>query len=416
MAGTVNPAPDGRSSGPLPLDGVRVLDLSRFLAGPYAAMTLGDMGADVIKVERCGSGDDSRRMGPHVAGESYPFAMNNRNKRGIALDLTTRRGHEVFLRLVATADVLIENFRPGVTEGLGIDHASLSAVRPRLIHCSVSGFGQTGPDRERAGLDIIAQGASGLMSMTGHPGEPPVKMGIAANDIAAGSLAVQAVLAAHIHRLRTGEGQHIDISLVDAGLSWTIWEAGAYFGSGEVASAQGSRHRRSAPYQAFRTQDGHVTVGANTDRLWERLVTSVLGRPDWLDDPRYAENASRLRNVDVLETEIEEITTTRPTADWVALLDEAGVPGGPVYTYDQALATPQARAREMVVEVDHPIVGPMRHLGVAPKMSGTPLRIDRAAPWLGQHTTEVLGELGLTEGEIEELFTDGLVDDSHRRR
>ena len=398
----------------LPLDGVRVLDLSRFLSGPYAAMTLGDMGADVIKIERCDGGDDSRRMAPHVEGESYPFAMANRNKRSLALDLTQPAGRDVFERLAATADVVIENFRPGVAARLGIEAATLQERNPALIHCSISGFGQTGPDRHRAGLDIIAQGASGLMSMTGNSGDRPVKVGIAVNDIAAGASAVQSILAAYVHRLRTGEGQAIDISLVDAGLAWTVWESGAFFGSGEVAQANGSRHRRSAPYQVFRTQDGYVTVGANTERLWRRLCTDVLAQPEWLEDARFLDNEARLRHVDQLERAIEEQLAARTTTEWVERLDAAGVPGGPVLTYDQVLASEQVAARAMVVEVDHPLTGSMKMLGFAPKLSATPFQVRRTAPQLGQHTVEVLGELGLGPGDIDSLVAAQVVLDGRR--
>lgn len=399
----------------LPLEGFRVLDLTRFLSGPYATMVLGDMGADVLKIERPEGGDDSRRMSPHVNGESYPFAMPNRNKRSLAVDLADPRGLGLFKELVARADLVIENFRPGVAAKLGIDYASLTEVRPDLIYCSISGFGQTGPYRMRAGLDIIAQGVGGFMSMTGNPGDRPVKVGVAINDLAAGATAVQAILAAYIYRSRTGKGQAIDLSLVDAGLAWTIWESGAYFGSGEVATANGSRHRRSAPYQAFRTKDGHVTVGANTERLWRRLCIDVLDMPDWIDDPRFCNNELRLENVDELEREIEAILALKPTAEWVDRLDAAGIPGGPLYTYDQALASEQVKARSMVVEVDHPRIGRMKTIGVAPKMSASPFQITRPAPWLGQHSAEVLQEMGTPAEEIDKLFVAGVVHDEYRR-
>lgn len=399
----------------LPLEGFRVLDLTRFLSGPYATMVLGDMGADVLKIERPEGGDDSRRMAPQVNGESYPFAMPNRNKRSLAVDLTTERGLELFKTLVAQADLVIENFRPGVTAKLGIDYAALTDVRPDLIYCSISGFGQTGPHRLRAGLDIIAQGVGGFMSMTGNPGDRPVKVGVAINDLAAGATAVQAILAAYIYRARTGQGQSIDLSLVDAGLAWTVWESGAYFGSGEIATANGSRHRRSAPYQAFRTQDGHVTVGANTERLWRRLCDDVLDVPEWIQDPRFCDNERRLANVEELEREIEQILALKPTAEWVDRLDAAGIPGGPLYTYDQALESEQVQARDMVVEVDHPRIGRMKTVGVAPKMSGSPFQITRPAPWLGQHSAQVLAELGLPPDEIDKLFVDGVVHDEYRR-
>jgi crotonobetainyl-CoA:carnitine CoA-transferase CaiB-like acyl-CoA transferase len=396
----------------LPLDGFRVLDLTRFLAGPYCTMVLAELGADVIKVERFPEGDDSRRLAPKVNGESYPAAMPNRSKRSLALDLKREEGRDLFLHLARDADLVVENFRPGVVRRLGIDYESVRAVREDILYCSISGFGQTGPYRDRAGFDIMAQGVTGFMRMTGHPGGRPAKVGIAINDIAAGVTAVYSILAAEMVRRRGGDGQYIDISLVDAGLAWTVWESGAYFGDGEVPEATGTRHRRSAPYQAYRTADGYVTIGANNQRLWERLV-GVLDRPGWLEDPRFATHTARLEHVDELEAEIEAVTTTRTTEDWILRLEEAGVPGGPVLTYDEALADPHVQARGMVVELDHPIIGPMRTIGTPAKFSGMPYEVRGPAPWLGQHTTEVMREAGLDDDEIERLYAEEVVFDQH---
>jgi crotonobetainyl-CoA:carnitine CoA-transferase CaiB-like acyl-CoA transferase len=298
----------------LALDGMKVVDFTRVLSGPYCTMVLADLGADVLKVERFPGGDESRRLGPHHNGESYCFAMANRNKRSIALDLKSQAGKDIALKLTASADVVVENFRPGVTERLGIDYEALAAENPQLVYCSITGFGQTGPYRLRAGYDIIAQGITGFLRMTGHPDGRPAKVGIAINDIAAGATAVQAILAAYIHRLRSGEGQYVDVSLVDSGLAWTIWESAAYFGSGEVPDPTGTRHRRAAPYQAYRTLDGYVTAGGNNERLWERFCTEVMERPEWLEDPRYADLSSRLAHADELERDIEAVSSTRPTA------------------------------------------------------------------------------------------------------
>src|SRR6201991_1163296 len=309
--------------GMLPLDGFRVLDFTRFLSGPYCTMVLAELGADVIKIEEPVTGDDSRRLAPKVNGESYPFAMPNRSKRSISLDLKAERGRELFLRLARDTDLVIENFRPGVARRLGIDYETVRTVRPDVLYCAISGFGQTGPYRDRPGFDIMAQGATGLMRMTGEPGGRPAKVGIAINDIAAGATAIYSVLAAQIQRSHTGEGQYMDISLVDAGLAWTVWESGAYFGAGEVPQPTGTRHRRSTPYQAYRTSDGYVTVGANNDRLWARLVTHVLGRTEWLTDPRFATLPARMEHIDELEVEIERLTITRDTGEWIKLLDRA---------------------------------------------------------------------------------------------
>jgi crotonobetainyl-CoA:carnitine CoA-transferase CaiB-like acyl-CoA transferase len=397
----------------LALDGFRVLDLTRFLSGPYCTMVLAELGADVIKIEQPVTGDDSRRMAPKVNGESYPFAMPNRSKRSVSIDLKSDRGRELFIELAGTADVIIENFRPGVVKRLGIDYQTLSKVKSDLIYCSISGFGQTGPYETRPGFDIMAQGMVGFLRMTGTPNGQPAKIGIAINDLAAGATAIYSILAAHLVRQRTGEGQYIDISLVDAALAWTVWESGAFFGGGEVPQATGTRHRRSTPYQAYRTSDGFVTIGAANDRLWKRLVTEVLDRPDWLDDPRFVTLPDRMTNIDVLESEIEAITSTRTTEEWIELLDKAGVPGGKVLTYDQTLSDPHVLARDMIVDLEHPIIGPMRTIGPPAKFSNLDFAVRGPAPWLGQHTAEVLAEIGLSRESIDELFASDVAFDAH---
>lgn len=401
----------------LPLGGVKVLDLSRFLSGPYCTSVLADMGAEVTKVERLPGGDDSRRLEPKVNGESYPFATANRNKRSVCLDLKSEDGREVFLRLARDADVIVENFRPGVTKRLGIDHESINELNPRIIYCSITGFGQTGPYALRAGFDIIAQGVGGFMRMTGQPDDDrPTKVGIAINDIAAGATAIYSILGAYIHRLKGGEGQYIDISLVDAGLAWTIWEAGAYFGSGELPAQTGSRHRRTTPYQAYRTGDGYVTVGANNDRLWQRFCEKVVERPEWLDEPRFLDLPARMRNIDELEQEIEDVFVQHPTEHWVEKLDVAGVPGGPVLLYDEVMQNHHIQAREMVAEIEHPIIGKMQMLGIPAKLSETPLSIRRPAPWLGQHTVEMLLDAGYSKDKVADLFEGNVVFDAGRGR
>ena len=397
----------------LPLDGFRVLDLSRFISGPYATMVLAELGADVVKIERFPEGDDSRRLSPKVNGESYAFGMPNRSKRSLALDLKSEAGRDLFLRLAAESDLIIENFRPGVVRRLGIDYDAVREVRPDILYCSISGFGQTGPYRDRPGFDIMAQGVGGFLRMTGQPDGKPTKVGIAINDIAAGATAIYSILAAHLLRQRTGEGQYIDISLVDAGLAWTLWEAGAYFGSGELPAPSGTRHRRSTPYQAYRTADGFVTIGANNDRLWQRFCNDVVQRPEWLADPRFETLPDRMANIDELEQEIERITTTRTTLEWVEVCDKAGVPGGPVLTYDETVADPHVIARDMVVDLEHPIIGPMRTVGTGARFSGVDYNVRGPAPWLGQHSAEVLAERGLDAEEITRLFEDGVVFDEH---
>lgn len=396
------------------LEGVKVIDLTRVLSGPYTTMVLADLGAEVIKIERFPGGDDSRRLGPHVNGESYCFASANRNKRSIGLDLKSDEGRELALRLIDETDVVVENFRPGVTERLGLDYGTVKARNPDVIYCSITGFGQTGPYRLRPGYDIIAQGITGFLRMTGQPDGRPTKVGIAINDIAAGATAVQGILAAYVHRLRGGGGQYLDISLVDSGLAWTIWESAAYFGAGELPAPTGTRHRRTTPYQAYKTKDGYVTAGGNNERLWKKFCTEVLQRHDLLEDDRYRTLADRLENIDELEADIEAVLVTDVTEAWVSRLDEAGVPGGPVYTYDQTLDNEHVRARDMVQQVDHPRIGTMDILGPAIKLSETPARIDSPAPWLGQHTVETLETLGVSADEIDRLFADGVVYDDER--
>ena len=400
----------------LPLEGMRVLDLSSIMAGPYCTMVLGDMGADVLKVEAFPEGDGSRRFDPQVNGESYCFAVLNRNKKSLALNLKDPRGKDIFFQLAAKADIITENFRPGVVRRLGIDYAAVSKLNPGVIYASMSGFGQTGPYGHKGGFDIVAQGMSGIMMMTGEAGGRPAKVGIAMNDIASGVTALYGILGALIGKLRTGKGQYLETSLLEAGLAWTHWESGAYFGSGEEPVATGTRHRRSTPYQAYKTKDGYVTVGANNTKLWSNFCTVVCNKPEWMTDPRFHDLPSRLANIDALQVEIERVFAARPTAHWVALLDQAGVPGGPVYTYAQILDDPHIRARNMVVEYDHPVIGRMKSLGLPLKSTGELTAIRRPAPWLGQHTEEALRGLGVGDDEIRKLFAEGVVYDRLREK
>jgi crotonobetainyl-CoA:carnitine CoA-transferase CaiB-like acyl-CoA transferase len=399
----------------LPLDGVKVIDLTNVLAGPFCTMTMSDMGAEVLKVENFPEGDLSRRLSPKINDESYCFAMVNRNKRSIGLDLKSPRGKEVFMKLAAGADVILENMRPDAKFHMGVDYEAVKKVNDKIIYASISGFGQTGPYAKKGGYDIVAQGITGIMRMTGEPGGRPAKVGIAMNDVAGGITALYAILAAYIHRLRTGEGQYLETSLVDAGLAWMMWETAAFFGAGEVAMANGTRHRRSAPYQAFRTADGYVTVGANSEKMWASFCNDVLARPELLQDERFKGLQNRVANVDALQDEIEKVLSTQPTAHWVPLLDKAAVPGGPVYTFDETVEDPHIKAREMFFDVEHPIIGKMKNIGYPVKFSRTPQQFRSAAPWLGQHTTDVLTELGYPADQIDALFADSIVFDKHRK-
>jgi crotonobetainyl-CoA:carnitine CoA-transferase CaiB-like acyl-CoA transferase len=377
-------------------------------------MLLGDMGADVIKIESFPDGDTSRAFVPQIRGESYCFTVLNRNKRSLAIDMKSAKGRNIVHQLAKRADIITENFRPGVVKKLGLDYESLRQDNPGLVYASMSGFGQTGPYAGRGGYDIIAQGMSGIMMMTGEPGGRPAKVGIAMNDIASGVTALYAILGAYISRLRSGQGQYVETSLLEAGLAWSQWEFGAFFGAGELPAAMGTRHRRAAPYQAYRTSDGYVTVGANNEKLWRAFCEQVCASPHWLSDPRYASNALRVQHADALQADIEAVFTSHPTAHWVEALDAAAVPGGPVYSYQQVFDDPHVKARAMVVEMEHPIMGTIKTFGSPVKSSGELVSIRRAAPWLGQHSEEILRSLGIAEDEIKSLFDQAIIFDRQR--
>lgn len=392
------------------LTGLKILDLTQVMAGPFCSQLLGDLGADITKVEPVGDGDASRNsMGTTLpGGQSSAFLAVNRNKRSIALDLKSAQGREVFYRLAETADVLVENFRPGVTRRLGIDYDTLRQHNPRLVYASISGFGHNGPYTSRAGYDLIAQAMSGVMSVTGEPGEEPTKSGIPVADLAAGMFCAIGILAAHVARERTGVGQYIDVSLFDSALALSIWETAQLWATGEIPAPVGTAHRMSAPYQRLATRDGHLVVGANNQRLWLALC-DALNRPDLATDERFASNADRMRHRAELTAELEAVLRQRDTAEWIDLLVTAGVPAGPINNYQQACADPHTLAREMVVTMTHPVEGEIRGLGIPIKMSETPGQIRRPAPLLGQHTDDVLTELGFTAEETSELRANGVV-------
>ena len=389
------------------LDGITVLDATQVMAGPYCAMLLADMGAKVIKVEPP-AGDSTRAMSGARGNDSPPFNAVNRGKRGIVLDLQQPKAREIFTRLARSADIVIENFRPGVMARMGLDYETLSRENPRLIYASISGHGQTGPWATKGGFDLIAQGLSGLMSVTGNANGAPVKVGVPLTDLGAGLFALVGVLAALHYRANTGRGQHVDTSLVDAGLALSVWEATDYFTSGQVPGPLGSAHRMTAPYQAFRCSDGYVTIGAANDRNFAKLAR-VLGHPEWITDARFAADHLRVQHRAELAALIDEVTAAETRAFWIEQLDQAGVPCGPILDYEDALTTPQALAREMTVDVDHPTLGPLRTLGTPIKMSETPLNPRRRAPLLGEHTDDVLLDAGYSENEIEQLRSIGAV-------
>jgi crotonobetainyl-CoA:carnitine CoA-transferase CaiB-like acyl-CoA transferase len=362
------------------------------------------MGADVIKVEKMPGGDDARRMvPPTVADESAAFLIMNRNKRGIALNLKTEEGRAVLTRLLKNADVLIENYRRGTMEKMGFGYDALQALNPKLIYCSISGFGRTGPYADRGGFDLVAQGMTGLMSITGErPGGPPMKAGAPVTDITAGILACVGVLAALHARESTGQGQVVDTSLFEAGIVHTYWHSAICFAMGQAPGPMGSAHPLNAPYQAFPASDGWITVGAANQENWMRLL-DALEAPKLRDDPRFTNNAERMRNLSALTETLSPLFQRRSVAEWLQRLEECGVPAGPVLDIAQMHADPQALAREMIVETTHPSAGPVKAIGLPIKFSETPGSVRRAAPLLGQHTREVLREHGYSDGQIDRL-------------
>jgi crotonobetainyl-CoA:carnitine CoA-transferase CaiB-like acyl-CoA transferase len=393
----------------MPLEGVVVLDATQVMAGPFCTLLLADMGADVIKVEKLQGGDDSRSFGPpFIAGESAAFLAINRNKRSVTLNLKSEEGRDVFRRLAGRSEILVENFRPGTMEGLGLHYEAIHRINPTIIYCSISGFGQTGPYRTLGGFDLVTQGMSGLISVTGHPGGPPTKVGVPISDLNAGMYAVYGILSAYVHRLKTGEGQYVDTSLLEGAVAYTFWESSIYFATGEIPPPMGSAHRLNAPYQVFDTQDGALSVGAANQSTWERLC-KVLERQDLAQDPRFLTNADRIRHCRQLAATLQPVFRQRTTAAWLALLNEAGVPAGPIYNMAQVYEDPHVRAREMLVELDHPIAGTIKNIGIPVKLSRTPGRIRRPAPLLGQHTEEVLSWLGLDQAQIGKLRAAGAI-------
>ena len=392
-----------------PLSGMVTLDLTQILAGPMCTMVLADMGADVIKVEKPQGGDDNRRMGPpFIKDWSAGFLAVNRNKRSLALDLRSDAGRGVFRRLVEGADVVVENFRPGVMERLGLGYGELAGIKPGLVYCTISGFGSTGPARNRGGFDLVAQGVSGLMSITGHPNSPPAKVGVPVTDLTAGLFAANGIMAAYIHALRTGEGQLVDTSLMEAGVAYTVWESSVYFAEGEIPGPLGSAHRISAPYQALRTRDGYLNLGAATQPTWEQLCRAI-GLAELIEDERFRAPWDRKAREGELAALLEETFATQDTAHWLELLDEAGVVAGPIYNMEQVYSDPQVLAREMLVDTQDPELGTIHNIGVPVKLSATPGSIRRRAPALGQHSAEVLLERGFTQGEVDGLLAGGVI-------
>jgi crotonobetainyl-CoA:carnitine CoA-transferase CaiB-like acyl-CoA transferase len=394
-----------------PLAGLRIIDCSRIVAGPLATQIFSDYGADVIKIEQPGVGDDSRQWAPPRApdGQATYFFAVNRGKASIAIDLKHPRGRQLVEDLVHRGDVLVENFTPGTMERLGLGYAALREVNPRLVYCSISGFGATGPYRDRAGYDAIMQGFTGLMSITGEPDGPPVKVGVALIDVITALYAHGAILAALQERERSGEGQHLELSLMECGIAALINAATACLLAGEVQGRWGSAHPSLVPYQAFRAGDGYLMVGAGNERLWKAFC-EVIGAPEWADDPRYDTNAKRVEHRAELVRQIEDRLAARGRDAWVVAFAAAGLPAGPINDIGQVFADPQVLHRAMALEVEHPSAGRIRLPGIPVKFARTPARVQGPPPRLGEHTDAVLRRvLELSDAEIGELRAAGVV-------
>ncbi|MCL7383639.1 MAG: CoA transferase [Thaumarchaeota archaeon] len=393
----------------LPLEGIRVLDFTRVMSGPFATMLLGDLGADVIKIEPPG-GDDARGWGPPwIGGDSAYFMSANRNKRSIIIDLKKLEGREIVKKLVEKSDVVVENFRPGVAEQLGISYDSLSKINPRIIYCSISGFGQSGPYRDKPGYDLIALAMSGLMSITGEPNRPPVKFGVPIADLTTALFAALSIVSALYWREKTGRGQYIDMALLDAQVLLLSHQAFNYFATGEEPRRMGSAHPNIVPYQAFETSDGYIIVTVGSEKLWEQFCKAI-GRPDLIENPKFRTNADRVINREELIEELERVFKPKPTRFWIEELEKAGVPAAPILTVGQVLNDEHVRYRGMVLEIEHPEAGVIKMLGTPFKMSVTPGVVRSPPPTRGQHTFEILRELGFDDEEIIELKSKHVVE------
>ena len=392
-----------------PLHDLLVIDLTRALAGPYCTLMLGDLGARVIKIETPAGGDDTRGWGPpFLGGESTYFMSVNRNKESLTLNLKDPRGQEILRRLLPRADVLVENFRPGIMDRLGFGYAEVHAQYPRLVYVSISGFGQDGPYRERTAYDLILQGMGGLMGITGEEGGAPVKVGVAITDICAGMFAAYAALAALRARDRAGGGQWVDAAMLDGQVAWLTYAAGIFFGTGENPRRLGSAHPSIVPYQAFRTADGYINVAVGSEAIWERFC-AALDREDFAADPRFRTNPDRVAHREVLLPELQDILAAQPTAHWRNVFDAAGVPNGPIYLLSELFADPQVQHRGLVVEMEHPAAGRIRQTGIPVRLSVTPGSIRTPPPQLGEHTDAILSELGYDGAAIARLRQDGVV-------
>ena len=391
------------------LKGIKVLDLTRALAGPYCTMLLADYGAEVIKVELPGTGDDTRGWGPpFVEGESAYFMSINRNKKSLTLDMKNARSKDILERMIKQSDIIVENFRPGAADRLGLGYGQVKKINPKIIYCSISGFGQDGPYRELPGFDQTLQGMGGMMSITGEPNGPPMKVGVAIADISGGMFAAFGIMLALFHRQKTGVGQWVDTSLLDSQIAWLTYRAGEYFASGKLPEKVGSGHPMIVPYQAFKAKDEYINIAAGNDQLWKRFC-KVINMENIMDDPKFVTNAKRVENRKELIPILSKIIETKTGAEWLKLLEDAGIPAGPIYTLDKLFSDPQVLHRKMMVELTHPKAGKIKVTGVPVKLSEAPGEITAPPPLLGQHNKEVLKDLGYSAEEIEKLIADKVV-------
>ena len=395
---------------PKPLDGVKVLDLTRVLAGPYCTMLLADMGADVVKVERTGAGDDTRAYGPpFLKGESAYFLSINRNKRSLTLNLKHTKALQIMHQLLETADVVVENFRPGTMESFGFGYDAVQQFNPRLIFCSISGYGHTGPQAELPGYDLIIQGEGGIASLTGDPSGPPYKMGASQADIVAGMMGFQGILLALLARAQTGRGQKVDIGMLDCQVALLTYQAGIYFATGESPTRMGNQHPTITPYETYRCQDSYINLACGNDTMWRNFCRTI-GQETWADDPRFRTNADRVQHRRQLSALLEPVMLSKTAQAWIDTLRAIGIPCGRIQSVRDVCEHPQVQARDMVVSLQHPKAGPIRVTGVPIKLSDTPGAVEAPPPLLGEHTTQILGDwLQLSPAEVESLRQAGAV-------
>ncbi len=391
-----------------PLDGLVILDMTRFLSGPFCTMLLGDMGAEVIKIEPPEIGDDTRAWAPFIGGQGSYYLSTNRSKKSFCVDTREERGNEVLRRMVKKADVFVENFKPGLMDRLGLDFKSLIALNPRLIYCSISGFGQTGPYRDRPGYDQILQGMSGLMSITGTEESGPVRVGLAIGDILTALFATYGILSALYARERTGKGQWVTTSILEATVGILTLQAGKYFATGQPPGPAGNHHPVISPYGVYRTKDKPVNIAVGTETMWKNFCR-VIGRPELEKDERFQRNNDRVRNRPELNQRIENALALKTQAEWVEVLNQAGIPCGPIYTIDQVFKDPQVLHRRMFLEVEHPKAGRIPMTGLPIQLSDTPPQVILPPPLLGEHTEEVLQKFGFSRDEVRHLFAEKIV-------